>query len=202
MSHLFKQSIVIPSSIQVRLENSHLIFDGPLGQISLDLKQHDKVGECFFFLEGLENGQRLVSLSTTKKNKKVFLNSFKSLIHQYFKGLTQGFLVVLECVGIGYKVQLETNSLEFKLGFSHPVQFLLPQDVQVFVPKPNVICFFGIDKKRLYQVASQVQSLKFPDVYKGKGLRFKHVNYLLKEGKKKIEVLWCFFFKKSWSQPI
>lgn len=127
MSHLFKQSIVIPSSIQVRLENSHLIFDGPLGQISLDLKQHDKVGECFFFLEVLDNGQRLVSLSTTKKNKKVFLNSFKSLIHQYFKGLTQGFLVVLECVGIGYKVQLETNSLEFKLGFSHPVQFLLPR---------------------------------------------------------------------------
>lgn len=185
MTHLFKQSIVIPSSIQVKLENSHLIFDGPLGQISLDLKQHDKVGECFFFLESLENGQSLVSLSTTKKNKKEFLNSFKSLIHQYLKGLTQGFLVVLECIGIGYKVQLQKNSLELKLGFSHPVQFFLPQDVQVFLPKPNVICFFGIDKKRLYQVASQVQSLKIPDVYKGKGLRFKNVNYLLKEGKKK-----------------
>jgi len=93
--------------------------------------------------------------------------------------------VILECVGIGYKVQLQKNALELKVGFSHSIEYVLPKDVQVFLPKSNVICFFGIDKKRLYQVASQVQSIKSPDVYKGKGLRFKNVKYFLKEGKKK-----------------
>jgi len=185
MQKILKQSILIPSSIQVELENSQLIFHGPLGQISLDLHQHDKVGECFFFLESLETGQRVLSFTSTKKKKKIFLNSFKSLLSQYFTGLTQGFLVILECVGIGYKVQLQKNALELKVGFSHSIEYVLPKDVQVFLPKSNVICFFGIDKKRLYQVASQVQSIKSPDVYKGKGLRFKNVKYFLKEGKKK-----------------
>jgi large subunit ribosomal protein L6 len=180
-----KESILVPANIQVALENSNLTFNGPLGQISLNLRQHDKVGECFFFLETLDNGQKSLSLSTTHKKNKVFLNAFKSMVLQYFTGLTQGFLIVLECVGIGYKVQLEQNCLELKLGFSHSMEFMLPQDVQVFLPKQNVICFFGIDKKRLHQVASEVQSLKYPDAYKGKGLRFKNAVHLLKEGKKK-----------------
>ena len=65
------------------------------------------------------------------------------------------------------------------------VNFIFPDDVQVFLPKPNVICFFGIDKKRLHKIASDVQSLKLPDAYKGKGLRLSHIHLSLKEGKKK-----------------
>ena len=180
-----KQSIVVPSKIKVSLENSNLIFEGPLGKICLDLQQHDTLGECFFSIEPLDTGQHLLSLSTTQKKSKVFLNAFKSLIVQYFTGLTQGFLVSLECHGIGYRVQLEKNTLQFKLGFSHASEFHLPDDVQVFLPKPNVICFFGIDKKRLHKIASDVQSLKLPDAYKGKGLRLSHIHLSLKEGKKK-----------------
>jgi large subunit ribosomal protein L6 len=180
-----KQSIIVPSKITVTLEKSKLIFEGPLGKICLDLTQHDNLGDCFFSIEPLETGQHLLSFSTTKKKSKVFLNAFKSLIAQYFTGLTQGFLVSLECVGIGYRVQLQQGILQFKLGFSHSSEFYIPEDVKAFLPKPNVICFFGIDKKRLHKIASEVQSLKFPDVYKGKGLRLFNVNLRFKEGKKK-----------------
>ena len=121
-----KQSIVVPSKIKVSLENSNLIFEGPLGKICLDLQQHDTLGECFFSIHPLDTGQHLLSLSTTQKKSKVFLNAFKSLIVQYFTGLTQGFLVSLECHGIGYRVQLEKNTLQFKLGFSHASEFHLP----------------------------------------------------------------------------
>ena len=92
-----KQSIVVPSQIKVSLENSNLIFEGPLGKICLDLQQHDTLGDCFFSIHPLDTGQHLLSLSTTQKKSKVFLNAFKSLIVQYFTGLTQGFLVSLEC---------------------------------------------------------------------------------------------------------
>ena len=180
-----KQSVVVPSTITVHVADSTLRFEGPLGKISVNLAQHDQFGECFFSLKLLEGGQHLLSFSTTQRKGKTFLNAFKASLLQYFTGLTQGFLVSLECVGIGYKVHYEKNVLHMKLGFSHLTTFQVPQDVQVFSPKPNIICFFGVDKKMLHKVAADVQSLKFPDAYKGKGLRFTHIPVSLKEGKKK-----------------
>lgn len=180
-----KQFVVVPATISLTMEKSMLIFEGPLGKISLDLKQHDQLGECFFSVKSLKDGQHLLSFSTTKKKGKPFLNAFKACLAQYFKGLTQGFLTSLECVGIGYKVQTQKNVLHLRLGFSHVTEFVVPNDIQVFLPKPNIICFFGIDKKKVHKVASDLQLLKFPDAYKGKGLRFCHMPVSLKEGKKK-----------------
>lgn len=180
-----KQFIVVPATITLTMEQSMLVFEGPLGKISLDLKHHDKLGECFFSVKPLKDGQHLLSFSTTRKKGKSFLNAFKALLAQYFKGLTQGFLTSLECVGIGYKVQYQKNVLQLRLGFSHVTEFVVPLDIQVFLPKPTIICFFGIDKKKVHKIASDLQLLKFPDAYKGKGLRFTNVPISLKEGKKK-----------------
>ena len=179
------QLVKIPSKIHVSIENSNLIFTGPLGKISLDLKKHDTLGECFFAIETNAPTGQLLNISTTQPKGKILLNSLTSLISQYFTGLSQGFLVTLECIGIGYKVQLVKNILQLKVGFSHGVDFIVPTDVQVFLPKANTICLFGIDKKRLYQIAAQLQSLKVPDSYKGKGLKLAHTKLSLKEGKKK-----------------
>lgn len=177
--------VKIPSKIHVSLENSHLIFTGPLGKISLDLKKHDTLGECFFSIGSNTPTGQLLNISTTQPKGKILLNSLTSLISQYFTGLSQGFLVTLECIGIGYKVQLVKNILQLKVGFSHGVDFTVPTDVQVFLPKANTICLFGVDKKRLYQIAAQLQSVKIPDSYKGKGLKLAHTKLSLKEGKKK-----------------
>jgi len=182
---LTRQSVVVPATITLTMEQSMLMFEGPLGKISLDLKQHDQLGECFFSVKPFKDGQHILSFSTTKKRGKPFLNAFKALLVQYFKGLTQGFLTSLECVGIGYKVQRQENVLHLRLGLSHVSEFVVPDDIQVFLPKPHIICFFGIDKKKVHKVASDLQHLKLPDAYKGKGLRFTHLPVSLKEGKKK-----------------
>jgi len=180
-----KQSISVPSAISVSCQNSVLLLKGPLGQVKVNLQKHDKLGDCFFFVQTTQKNETVLTFSITKKRGKVFLNAFKSLISQYFVGLTQGFLVTLECVGIGYRITLENKTLRFKVGLSHVLDFCVPEDVQVFLPKQNVLCFFGVDKKRLNKIAAEVQFLKFPDSYKGKGLRLKHVKYSLKEGKQK-----------------
>ena len=108
------QLVKIPSKIHVSLENSNLIFTGPLGKISLDLKKHDTLGECFFAIETNAPTGQLLNISTTQPKGKILLNSLTSLISQYFTGLSQGFLVTLECIGIGYKVQLVKNTLQLK----------------------------------------------------------------------------------------
>jgi len=185
MNLVKSKSLLVPSNIMIQLEQNKVILQGPLGMIQVNLSTYDKVGDCFFSLKSLKNNQSLLCLSSTQDKNFAFLNSLEAIFKQYFIGLTQGFLVSLECVGVGYKVSVNKNTLEFKLGYSHTSVFVFPEDVEVFLPKPNLICFFGLDKKRLHNLAAQVQNLKIPDAYKGKGLQWKNVKYNLKEGKKK-----------------
>ena len=175
----------LPPTIGVALDASQLTLRGPLGELHVDLRQHDRRGACFVRLETGEDGAQALTLGTSHPKPTMVLHALRALLRQYVTGLTQGFLCTLELVGVGYKVLHHGDRLEVKVGFSHPIEVRLPSDVHVLLPKPTLVCVFGVDPKRVAQLAADLQALKWPDAYKGKGFRRKDLPLRLKEGKKK-----------------
>ena len=108
-----------------------------------------------------------------------------SLYHQKSQGVLKGFFTYLKITGVGYRVFLTGNILTLKLGFSHFVKVQVPESVKVFLPEPTLVCFYGVDKNQITQIAAKVQQLKPPSPYKGKGIRRLDTNIRLKPGKKK-----------------
>ena len=109
----------------------------------------------------------------------------RALVANMLKGVTTGFKKELELVGVGYRVKLEGRSLHFNLGYSHPIVFPLPDSVQATIEKQVSLTLTSYDKQVLGQCAANIVSLRKPDAYKGKGIRYKHVLLKLKEVKKK-----------------
>jgi len=180
----FQEIITIPYNIHLQLSQNFLVIRGPLGSIEVDLLQHDSKGLFYMHLQDLEEKKQL-RLITKSRQSQLSLKAFSNLLLEYFEGVTKGFLIHLEIVGIGYRVQQKEDSLELRVGYSHSVEYNVPQDVKVFTPKPTQICLFSIDKQRVTQVAAELRKIKTPEVYKGKGIRYKNESIRKKEGKKK-----------------
>jgi large subunit ribosomal protein L6 len=105
-----------------------------------------------------------------------------ALIRNMIKGVTEGYTVVLEVVGLGYRAAVKGNNLELNLGYSHPIIYPIPSDVKIEV-KENKIYVSGIDKQRVGQVAAEIRAFRKPDAYKGKGIRYEGEQLRLKAGK-------------------
>jgi large subunit ribosomal protein L6 len=181
----FKETLKVPQNIQLSLETSNLIIKGPLGEISMNLAHHDTKGLYFIRIDKDEDNVQTLVIITQAPKAKFFLRAFSSLIKGYFQGLSRGFLLHLEIIGVGLRVHHHNNYLEFRVGFSHSIKCTIPQDIKIFTPKSTQLCLFGIDKHRLSQVAAYIRHLKPPEPYKGKGIRFKNETVKKKEGKKK-----------------
>jgi large subunit ribosomal protein L6 len=187
----FQKQIVIPKNVKIEKNETFLFFHGPLGSTVIDLKKIDPTGKGAFRLKATT----LFLFSHCK----AFLGCIHSLLKNKIYGVTRGFLIYTRLVGIGYRVQLEnstspttqtsselqTQTLTFKLGFSHDFLYKLPPTVRVFLIEPTLLCFYGIHKNQLTQTVSKIRQLKKPSVYKGKGLRLLDEVVSLKEGKRK-----------------
>ena len=176
---IFKKILIIPSNIQIKNKKNGLIFYGPLGLTFLDFKNLDKkgVGAIDFCQE--THSLRICSFS------KSFFGCISKLVENKINGVTQGFLTSLRIIGVGYRVQMQNQSLIFKLGYSHDIKYDLPSSVRAFLLEPTLICFYGIDKNQVTQTAAKIRQLKPPSVYKGKGIRFSNEVIHLKLGKRK-----------------
>lgn len=180
----FQENIIIPHNIDLQLSHNFLIIQGPLGSIEVNLLQHDSKGLFYMNLHNFKEKKQLC-LITKSKRAQLSLKAFSKLLLEYFEGVTKGFLIHLEVVGIGYRVQQKKDTLELRVGYSHSIEYNVPQDVKVFTPKSTQICLFSIDKQRVTQVAAELRKFKTPEVYKGKGIRYKNEIIRKKEGKKK-----------------
>lgn len=182
--------ISIPDGVKVEKQKDFLIFSGVLGISKIELTKIDRSG-----IGGIQ-------ISEDKKTIIVFseYKSFKagliSLLKNKIRGVSVGFLVFLRIVGVGYRASLEkkfskTNPtfvesfLHFKLGYSHTLQYQLPESVRAFLLEPTYLCVFGIDKNQVSQLGSRIRSLKPPERYKGKGIRFTTEKITLSQGKRK-----------------
>lgn len=174
MSSIYKNPVVLPANIEVKLDGNTVIVKGPKGELSM--KKRDDV------VVSLKDKTVVIEAASVKTHK-AFLGLTRSLLVNMVSGVTDGFAKKLELEGVGFKVALTGNKLVMQLGFSHPVEFEAPHGITLGVEK-NVISVAGIDKYLVGQTAANIRKLKKPEPYKGKGIRYQGEVIRRKEGKK------------------
>ena len=179
MSKLGKKAIQIPKDTKVKFEGGKLILTGPKG--SKELSINDKI-----FTTSISKDNNLV-LKLIEKNEEhsVIWGTTRSILNSAIIGVSSGFEKILEITGVGYRATLKGNILNLQLGFSHDVQYKIPDGAKLSVEKQTIIKISGIDKELVGKVASEIKKLKPIEPYKGKGIKEKGQYVLRKEGKKK-----------------
>jgi large subunit ribosomal protein L6 len=164
MSRIGKKLIVIPDKVEVKADKNIVIVKGPKGELKLEL--HPLV-----MVEIKGNEVYVNVMNQEDKTEKSLWGLFNRLINNMIIGVTQGFEKKLEVVGVGFRVAIQGQKLQLNLGFSHPVEFILPTGIAGAVDK-NIITLTGIDKYLIGEIAAQIRRLKKPEPYKGKGIRY------------------------------
>ena len=179
MSKIGKKKILIPKKVNVSISGDNIDISGPYGnkKINLDTK--------LFEVNISENKE----LSIIPKNKnddiKKVWGMNRSLLNNAIIGINKGYEKTLEMTGVGYRAAIKGNSLNLQLGYSHDIDFKIPEDVKIIVEKQTTIKINGSDKQQVGMVASKIKSFRSTEPYKGKGIKEKGEYILRKEGKKK-----------------
>tara|TARA_B100000401_G_scaffold301267_1_gene206944 strand:- start:39 stop:578 length:540 start_codon:yes stop_codon:yes gene_type:complete len=179
MSKIGKINISIPEKVKVVLNGSVVNIEGPLGKKSLNLDL-----EVFDF--NLDDGKSFsIKPKTINQDTKRLWGMNRSLLNNAIIGITTGYSKTLELSGVGYRAALKGKQLNLQLGFSHDINFDIPDGVKISVEKQNIIKISGSDKQEVGSIASKIKSFRPPEPYKGKGIKEQGQYILRKEGKKK-----------------
>lgn len=174
MSRIGKKPIPIPKEVKIDLKGDLLTVKGPKGE--LKRKIHPSVNIL------AENDQIVVSVNDGNRGSKALHGLFRALIANMVVGVTQGFERALEVVGVGYRAELSGRRATFHLGYTRPITLELPEGINARVEKTK-ITLSGIDKELLGRTAAKIRSLRKPEPYKGKGIRYKEESVRRKAGK-------------------
>tara|TARA_B100000530_G_scaffold284465_1_gene198786 strand:- start:54 stop:593 length:540 start_codon:yes stop_codon:yes gene_type:complete len=179
MSKIGKINISIPDKVKVALTGSNINIEGPLGKKSLSI-------DLETFELDIKDGKE-ISLKPKKidQNTKRLWGMNRSLLNNAIIGASKGYEKTLELVGVGYRAALKGKQLNLQLGFSHDINFDIPDTVKITVEKQTTLKIIGFDKQEVGMIASKIKSLRPPEPYKGKGIKEKGQYILRKEGKKK-----------------
>jgi len=175
MSRVAKKPIIIPEKTEVKVAGTTVTVKGPLGEISRDFKLGIEIK--------VENNTVLVTLK--RPEDYMLWGTYASHIKNMIKGVTVGFTKKLLVEGIGFKSDVKGTALALSLGFSHPVSVEIPKDLKVTADK-NLITITGVSNEKVGGFASAVRSLKKPEPYKGKGIRYENEVIRRKQGKKAV----------------
>lgn len=186
MSRIGKYPVELPDGVEAQINGQNVRIKGKLGELSLTL--HEDVSAA---LEDVANdaGKTSKVVRLAPKSDEPFARqiwpTMRTLVSNMVEGVTKGYKKDLEIKGVGYRANLQGQTLVMTLGFSHEVRFEIPQDIKVEVEKQVAISISGIDKQKVGQVAAKIRGFKPPEPYKGKGIRYVGEYILKKEGKKK-----------------
>ena len=180
MSRIGKAPIPLADGVSFTIDNSNVVkVKGPKGELVQDVHPDIRVKE--------DNGQIIVERPTDQKRHKSMHGLYRSLINNMVIGVSRGYVLELELVGVGYRVNNTGNLLELSLGYSHPVYFVVPEEIKVESimekGKNPRVRLEGIDKQLIGQVAAKIRSFRKPEPYKGKGIRFVGEQIRRKAGK-------------------
>ena len=179
MSKIGKINISIPEKVKVALTGSSINIEGPLGKKSLniDLKTFDL---------DIKDGKEIsIKPKKVDQTSKRLWGMNRSLLNNAIIGTSKGYEKTLELVGVGYRAALKGKQLNLQLGFSHDVNYDIPENIKITVEKQTTLKISGSDKQEVGMVASKIKSYRPPEPYKGKGIKEKGQYILRKEGKKK-----------------
>ena len=176
MSRIAKYPVTLPKGVEVKLDQRVLTVKGGQGQLELNIHSDVVVRQ--------EEGQLTFAPSDTAKNW-AMAGTTRALANNMVVGVTEGFTRTLEITGVGYRAQASGKTINLTLGFSHPVEYSLPEGVTAETPKNTTIVLKSADKQRLGQVAAEIRAFRPPEPYKGKGVRYGDEQVRRKEAKKK-----------------
>ncbi len=179
MSKIGKINISIPEKVNVVLNGTILNIEGPLGKKSL------KIDLEIFNLNIKENKEVSIKPKTINETTKRLWGMNRSLLKNAIIGASEGYTKILELTGVGYRAALKGKQLNLQLGFSHDINFDIPDNIKILVEKQTIIKISGYDKQQVGMVASKIKSLRPTEPYKGKGIKEQGQYVLRKEGKKK-----------------
>ena len=179
MSKIGKINITIPEKVKVAINGSILNIDGPLGKQALNIDT--KV----FDLDIKEGKEISIKPKTINDSIKRLWGMNRSLVNNAIIGTSSGYEKTLELTGVGYRAALKGKQLNLQLGFSHDINFDIPESIKITVEKQTIIKINGIDKQLVGTVAAKIKTFRPPEPYKGKGIKEVGQHILRKEGKKK-----------------
>ena len=177
MSRIGKRPVTIPSGVTATIEGSLLSVKGPKGTLTLPLRD-----EISYTVEG---DAIVVKPANETKAARAFWGMQRTLVNNLVEGVTQGFTKVLEITGVGYRAQAQGKNLRLQLGYSHDVNFPVPEGIEIKTPDNTTVEISGIDKQQVGQVAAEIRRWRKPEPYKGKGIKYRGEYVFRKEGKKK-----------------
>jgi large subunit ribosomal protein L6 len=177
MSRIGKRPVAIPGGVTATIENGVLAVKGPKGQLSMPLR--DEISYT------LDDGGIVVQPGNGTKQARAFWGMQRTLVQNLVTGVTDGFSKVLEITGVGYRANAQGRMLKLQLGYSHDVDFAIPDGIEIKTPDNTTVEISGIDKQKVGQVAAEIRRWRKPEPYKGKGIKYRGEFIFRKEGKKK-----------------
>ena len=176
MSRVGKRPIEIPKGVKVVLDKNKVSVEGPNGKLSFNI--HPRMTA-----EVKDNNVSVKRPSDSKVDRELH-GTTRAIINNMIKGVTEGYSKQLEIQGVGYRAQVAGNNLTMNLGFSHQVEYPIPEEITIETPKPNIILVKGVDKAKVGEVAAKIRDFYRPEPYKGKGIRYTGEYVRRKVGKK------------------
>jgi large subunit ribosomal protein L6 len=175
MSRIGKHPVAVPNGVTVSLEGNTLKVKGPRGELTRTFHPEMKLT--------VENGTVSVARPSDESKHKALHGLSRTLISNMVEGVTKGYQKQLDIVGVGYKAETRPYGLQLALGFSHPVEYRAPQGIKLSAPVPTQILIDGANKEIVGQVAAELRSLRPPEPYKGKGIKYAGEQIRRKAGK-------------------
>ncbi|MGH6787512.1 MAG: 50S ribosomal protein L6 [Novosphingobium sp.] len=177
MSRIGKRPVAIPAGVTADIADGVLTVKGPKGALTLGLR--DEIAYT------LEDGGISVQPANETKAARAFWGMQRTLVDNLVTGVTEGYTKVLEITGVGYRANAQGKNLKLQLGYSHDVDFPVPEGIEIKTPDNTTIEISGIDKQKVGQVAAEIRRWRKPEPYKGKGIKYRGEYIFRKEGKKK-----------------
>jgi large subunit ribosomal protein L6 len=177
MSRIAKYPVPLPKGVEATIATEQITVKGPLGTLTQTLNGGVLIEN--------QNNELSFKVANESREAKAMSGTLRALVSNMVQGVSQGFEKKLSLIGVGYKAAAQGKSLNLSLGFSHPVDYALPEGIKAETPTPTEIVIKGIDKQRVGQVAAEVRAFRPPEPYKGKGVRYVDEVVIIKETKKK-----------------
>ncbi len=177
MSRIGKRAVSVPSGVTANVEGQTVKVKGPKGALQLAL-----VDDVIVKMQ--DGGIKVDPRDETKRSRQMW-GTARTLVANLVTGVSKGFEEKLEITGVGYRAAVQGKQLNLQLGFSHDVNYPIPQGITIATPKPTEIVVTGIDKQQVGQVAAEIRGYRPPEPYKGKGVKYAGEYIFRKEGKKK-----------------
>ena len=177
MSRIGKRPVEIPSGVTATIEGSQLSVKGPKGTLAMSL-----LDDITYDVQGAAIS---VQPANDTKRARSFWGMQRTMVQNLVTGVTDGFTTVLEITGVGYRANVQGNMLKLQLGFSHDVEYAIPEGITIKTPDQTTIEITGSDRQKVGQVAAEIRRWRKPEPYKGKGIKYRGEYIFRKEGKKK-----------------